>query len=86
MKAKLVARGIEEGCLTKYHEEFQYTVKYVQTVPSLSVQKEWNLQTIDIKKLTGMSIKKLPWEANCEKGHIYKLNICLYVLSDIPLD
>ena len=40
MKAKLVARGIEEGCLTKYHEEFQYTVKYVQTVPSLSVQKE----------------------------------------------
>ena len=58
----------------------------------LALQNKWDLQTIDIKTdfLQGDNINRnvyiIPsFEANCKEGHIWKLNKCVYGLSDTLL-
>ena len=92
-KARLVARGFEEDCLSKFEKESPTCYKDTfRAVLSLAAQNKWNLQTIDIKTafLQGETINRNvyiipPTEAKCKSNHIWKLNKCVYGLSDAPL-
>ena len=92
-KARLVARGFEEDCLSKFEKESPTCYKDTFcAVLSLAAQNKWNLQTIDIKTafLQGETINRNVYiipatEAKCKSNHIWKLNKCVYGLSDAPL-
>ena len=92
-KSRLVARGFEEDCLTQAEKESPTCSKdTVRSILAFTCQKNWDLQTIDIKTAfpQGEYIDRevfvtLPSEANCSKGYIWKLKKCVYGLSDASL-
>ena len=92
-KARLVAWGIEEDCLSKSEIQSPTCSKDTfRLILSLTVQKRWNISCIDIKTafLLGESIDRdvfiiPPPESNCLPDQISKLEKCVYGLSDASL-
>ena len=93
LKARLVARGFEEECLSKSEIQSPTCSKDTfRLILSLTEQKRWNISCIDIKTafLQGESMDRdvfiiPPPESNCLPDHIFKLEKCAYGLSDASL-
>ena len=88
IKARLVARGYEETSEVK-SDSPTMNKSSLRIILALAASKGWMLETTDIKSafLQGDTIErdvfvKPPREAKLEKGHLWKLEKCLYGLRD----
>ena len=92
-KARLVVRGFEEGCLEKCEKELPTCSKDIlRTIFSLIAYKNWQLSAIDIKTafLQGDLLNQdvyiiPPPESEFPPNNVWKLNKCVYGLSDASL-
>ena len=88
IRARLVARGFEEG-LTENIDSPTVGKTAVRVFLALSASKHWTNKTTDIKSafLQGNPIDRdvfitPPKEADVSEGHVWKLKRCLYGLND----
>ena len=92
-KPCLVACGCEEDGLNTFEKESPTASKdTLKTLLSTIITNNWNLKSIDIKTafLQGEFLKrdvylKPPPEAHCDNNQIWKLNKCVYGLTDASL-
>ena len=92
-KAHLVACGFEEDSLNTLEKESPTASKdTLRTLLSSIITNNWNLKSIDIKTefLQGEFLKqdvylKSPPDAHCDNNQIWKLNKCVYGLTDASL-
>ena len=89
-KARLVARGFQEDSWNTFDKESPTVSK--DTLRTLLPTINWNLKSIVIKTafLQGEFLKrdvylKPPPEAHCDNKQIWKLNKCVYGLTDASL-
>lgn len=91
-KARLVARGFEECDLDTIPKDSPTCYKEsLRAILAIFAQNKWQPQSIDVKTafLQGKHIEREvyirpPHEANCPQ-HVWKLNKCVYGLSDASL-
>ena len=92
-KTRLVAHGVEEDYLSKSENESPTCSKDTfRAMLGLTIQNDWELQAINVKTVfsQGEHIDRevfviLPPESNTPKGYLWKLNKCIYGLSDASL-
>ena len=92
-KARLLARGFEKDCLSKSEKEYPTCSKDTfRAMLGLTNQNDWELQAINIRTsfLQGGHIDREvfaipPPESNTPKEYLWKLNKCIYGLSDASL-
>ena len=92
-KARLVARGFEEDNIENIKKGSRTCSRdTLRVVLSVVAHKQWTLQSIDIKTafLQGDNLSRdvyvnPPAEAQCDKSILWKLNKCIYGLSDASL-
>ena len=92
-KARVVAHGFEDKSLNESEKETSTCSKDTfSTAVGLAIKNNWDIQAVDIKTAF-LQGENTDWdnfvipppEANCPKRDIWKLNKCIYGLTDASL-
>ena len=90
VKARLVARGFEEVLVDKRVDSPTCSREALRLILVTSSTMDWEVHSLDISSafLQGNQLERhvvvRPPKDICEKGKLWKLNRCLYGLSDAP--